>query len=97
METVLRKTYYKDGDFFLDYELIGEEAVVHCEIYNVKPSVLRRMFSVFNSFCNECREKNINTVIGAPKSPKLAQIFNGEYIGMVNEYKVFKWELKQLS
>lgn len=97
MGIVTRKTYYKDGDFFLDYELIGEEVVVHCEIFNVKPSVLKRMFSIFNSFCEECKGSNVNTIIGAPRSPKLARIFNGEYIGMVNEYEVFKWDLKQLS
>lgn len=95
METVSRKCFYKDEHFFLDYELIGEEVVIHCEANKISPSILRRMFSVFNTFKKVCEESRIKTIIGAPRSPKLAHVFNGEYLCTIDEHEVFKWELKQ--
>lgn len=99
METLLPKcVYYSDADFKFEIQQIGNEIALHCEVYNWKPSILRRGYSVLNTLIKESTEKDISKLFTITPNPKFAKLLGGKSIAELHhngkEYKVVIWDLK---
>lgn len=70
---------------------------MHCEVVNWKPSVLKKMYSVFNYMKDELKENEILFMYAITPNPKFAYLFGGEFSGIVKsdgkDYEVVKWDL----
>lgn len=98
-ETLLRKRYYEDPNFFLHYEETEKGLLLHCEATHYSPSVFKQMLKVFARFLNECQENGLERVFTVSPNPKFVKLFGGEtvnsfyYEGIY--YEEIVWDLKQ--
>lgn len=97
METLSHKiTYYEDENFFLKLQPEGGTLFMHCEVLNWKPSVLKKMYEVFNTLQNEAKENGYEKLATISPNPKFAKLFGGKtvmknYMGM--NLEVILWDL----
>ncbi len=95
METDSFKTvFYEDSSFIFAYSEYEGNLFIHCRVLSWKPSVLRRMYSVFGEFMNHVN-REFYTVT---PNPKFAKLFGGKLMNRIEHggttYEVIKWELK---
>lgn len=94
----LKYLYYKDDNFLFKFEKYEDVVFIHCECVKWSVSVLKQMYSVFNTFTNELKQNGMYKVLTITPNPKFAKLFNGETVGTLShegkEYEVIKWELK---
>ena len=101
METQSRKTFYTDSDFIIEVEDYLENLLIHCEVFNWKPSVLRRGYSIFVKLEQYARDNGYTRMMTVTPNPKFAKLVGGtttsalEYENKTHE--VIVWELKQAS
>lgn len=97
-ETLKRNTYYKDSDFTLEYEVYEGTLLLHCEVNNWTPSVLRRGYSIFADLVENAIKKGYDKLMTVTPNPHFAKMFNGETVRVVyylgKEYEVIEWDLK---
>jgi hypothetical protein len=96
METKpLKIVYYKDDDVLFQIEPNSEGVFLHCEVYNWKPSVLKKSYRVFGAFLNEAQELGIKKVVTITPNPKFAKLFGGEVVtkGYIDDvlHEVIQW------
>lgn len=95
----MRKLYYEDEDFRLEYAEMYDEVFLHCIVHNWKLSSLKRGYRIFGQFLNEMTEKAIPRVVTVTPNPKFAQLLGGQFVQMATDdkgesYEVYQWVLK---
>lgn len=92
MKTVI----YSDNDFLLEENINNGERYLHCNVFNWKPSVLKKGINVFSTYLNKLDANE--TVLSCTKNYKFSELLGGKFIGIHEEdgefYGVFKWDLK---
>lgn len=99
MRTQLHRTvYYKDENFTFEFERINEYVLIHCECWNWKVSVAKKMYEVFHTFLEEIKqtEETIKVMTISP-NPKFCMMFGGKAISTIvdfkgNNHEVIVWE-----
>lgn len=90
--------YYEDEGFTFLIQQFDERLVLHCEVHKWKPSVLKRLYEVFNTLRSEARNLGIMSLIAITKNTKFTSMFNGVEIQTLSvkgeEFKVVEWDLK---
>lgn len=92
-----RFTYYQDEDILFEYEVAEGCILLHCIMHSWKPSILRRGYSIFAKFKQDCKDVGISTFRTLSPNPKFAHVFGGKtltsfaYNGI--EYEEVVWEL----
>lgn len=100
METQLPdRIFYQDSDFNIGIEEYGNSLLLHCEVFNWKPSVLRRGYSQFARLEKYAKDKGYEKMFTVTPNPKFVNLLCGqtvnrfEYEGIF--YEVVIWDLKQ--
>lgn len=99
MVTQSRKTYYRDENISLEYEISNGDVLVHSYVNKFSSAVFRKALETFAIFLNECQEAGVKRVFTVTPNPKYARLFGGvsvnsfEFIG--KEYEVIEWDLTQ--
>lgn len=97
METQLSKTYSETEDYLFRIEYVEDSILLHCEVYNWKPSVLRRGYSVIASLMNEKGKEGYVRLFTVTPNPKFAKLFGGMCINKFYHegihYEVVVWDL----
>ena len=93
----MRITYYEDDNFCFQYVIYNETVFLHALVSCFKPSVLKKMFFVFNSFLSEMKEKGLTEIYSLTPNPKFCELLGGRFKDIIEcngeEYEVYKWEL----
>ncbi len=97
METQqLDVVYYKDEDVLFQVNTNSEGTFLHCEVYNWKPSVLKKAYKVFAAFLNEAEDLGITNIFTVTPNPKFAKLFGGRVVlqGYIDgvPHEVISWE-----
>ena len=94
----MRKTYYKDEDFHLQYVEKYDEVFIHCDVFNWKISSLRKGIRVFAKMLNEFEGKGVPHLVTVTPNPKFVQLLGGQFVSTYvddgKEYEVYQWVLK---
>ena len=90
--------YYEDEGFTLLVEQVEDKLYIHCSVHKYKLSVIKKIYSVFNTLKVEIKQLGINMLCAVTENEKFAHMFGGVTINSVNfgnkEYKVIEWDLK---
>jgi len=102
METQsLKQTYYEDEQLLVEIEILENCIYLHCQVFEWRPSVLRKSYMVFAKLQEEAKEAGYLKLQTITPNLKFAQLFGGAVVGIVNyenqKYEVVEWDLKQLS
>lgn len=93
-----RHVAYKDEDFQVDVQVVNEVVHLHCEVSTWKPSVLKKMYSVFAYLKDLFSISGYAYMATVTTNPKFAKLFGGEVIDekLINnkKHEVIVWELK---
>ena len=98
MEIQLSNIYSQTEDYLFRYDLVEDSVLIHCDIYNWKPSVLRRGYSEIASLMAEKKAEGYTRLFTVTPNPKFAKLFGGERINSFYHedtyYEVVVWDLK---
>jgi len=93
-----KKVYYEDNAFSFQYDIEGPIVNIHCDVQDWKPSILRKMYRVFNTFIEESKKLGIKQIISLSPNPKFAKLFGGvcvkSFVHNNVNMEVVLWELK---
>lgn len=92
----MRTLAYKDDNIKLEFEVWEKVLVLHCDVTNWQPSVLRRSKEIFNNFKNEAKEAGYEGLVTFTPNPKFAKLFGGEYVQDLPNHEnveVIRWVL----
>ena len=99
MATQSRRTYYRDENILLDYELVDGDVLIHSLVKRFSLSVFKTAVGVFANFLNECQEAGLKRAYTVTPNPKFAKMFGGVSVNsfefLDKEYEVIEWDLKQ--
>lgn len=88
---------YKDEDFQIDVQPVNDVVHLHCYVFNWKPSVLKKIYSVFAYLKDLLSVSGYAYMATITPNPKFAKLFGGEVIDekMINGkyHEVIVWEL----
>lgn len=91
------KTYYKDSNFILEYEIIENKPVLHCNVEHFNTRVLRKMYNVFVNIQKDFAREGFTEMYTVTPNPKFCELFNGirkqKFMHEGKEYEVVVWEL----
>lgn len=101
METQSRKVvFYSDRDFVIEVEPFNGNLMIHCIVFNWKPSVLRRGYSIFISLEEYALMNGYTRMMTVTPNPKFAKLVGGTTVSEFeyenNLYETIVWDLKQL-
>lgn len=92
-----RHVAYKDEDFQIDVQPVNDVVHLHCYVFNWKPSVLKKIYSVFTYLKELFSVSGYAYMATITPNPKFAKLFGGEVIDekMINGkyHEVIVWEL----
>ncbi len=99
MQTQLpRLVYYKDDNFVLELEIVGNVGFLHVECWNWSPSVFKKGLRVFHTLQVEAKEMGLVRLITVSPNPKFCHLFGGTtkttLTHLEKEYEVVVWDLK---
>lgn len=99
MVTQSRKTYYRDENISLDYELEEGAVLIHSLCKKFTLSVYKTSIDVFANFLNECHSAGLQKAYTVTPNPKFAKMFGGVSVNsfqfLNKEYEVIEWDLEQ--
>lgn len=98
------EVFYEDDDGYGTLELHltpqGEHALfVHCELYDWKPSILRKCRKEFEKLREECLKVDIDCLYTYTTNPRWCYMLGiqplkiGEFYENSEKYEVLEWEL----
>lgn len=95
----MRQPFYKNDDFLIEVEALGDTVYLHCLVDNWKPSVLKHLYEVFAIMQGMFESAGYERMATITPNPKFAKLFGGK---TVREFEinnkpceVIVWELKQ--
>jgi len=98
METQQHKiTYYQDESVKFVVEFNEEGVFLHCDVFDWKPSSLKRYYRVFGNLLEELKQTGVKQIMTVTPNPKFARLFGGRFEkelyfdGIRNE--VIVWEV----
>lgn len=98
MEMKPRKTFYEDGNFILEYEILDEVAYLHCRVFKFNSKVLRTIYNEFVRLQEDMKAQGIFLLRAVTPNPKFCELFNGKAVSYIfhglKRYEVVEWELK---
>lgn len=92
----MKNLVYEDEDVLFEYEAMGEDLLLHCEIKQWSHSKFKNMIKVFASFMNQAESLGYKKVFTVTPNPNFAKLFGGrktnsfEYEGKY--YEVVLWD-----
>lgn len=90
--------YYEDEGFTLLIQQFGDKLLVHCDVRIWKPSVLKTIYRVFNTLCEEAKSMGIGSLAAITQNVRFTSLFNGKETESIyvsgKEFKVVQWDLK---
>lgn len=97
METQQHKmVVHSDDDFLFEVEANSEGLFLHCEVFNWKPSVLKKTYQVFGEFLNGAQQAGISKIYTVTPNPKFAKLYGGQVVnrGYIDNvlHEVIVWE-----
>ncbi len=99
MGTQSRRTFYQDNDFIIEIEDYLGALVLHCEVSNWKPSVLRKGYSIFAKLEQYAIDNGYSKMLSVSPNPKFCKLVGGvsmsEIVYENKKYEVMIWELQQ--
>lgn len=95
---ITRYTFLETNEFKFDYEIAGKILVLHLDVTQFSPSILKLMRSIFDLFKEDAISQGYEALATFTPNPKFAALFGGEVVDhlIINDQyiEVFKWELK---
>jgi hypothetical protein len=84
--------------FKLEYEDLGDMALIHCEVDEWNISVARKLDEAVGNFFNQLWEEGYLSAVTFSPNPKFCEYMGGERIGEGemngNYYGIYRWDLK---
>lgn len=95
----MRQTFYKNDDFLIEVEALGDTVYLHCLVENWKPSVLKQIYKSFAYMEELFSRAGYERMATITPNPKFAKLFGGKTVREfeINDKpcEVIVWELKQ--
>ena len=93
----LRKTYFKDNDFQIEYQEYDDKLCIHADVYNWSPRVAKKGYIIFTRMQKECKDKGFTKMISVSPNPEFCKMYGATSIQKITykdkEYEVMVWEL----
>ena len=92
-----KETIFEDDTCYVAVQVLEGVVNLHCEVYDWKPSVLKRLYSIFLEIKDYYAGEGFKYLSTVSPNPKFAKLFGGETINELvidgKEYEVIVWEL----
>ena len=91
-----KETFYKDVNIHVEIEPYEGETLVHCNVYRLSPSIMRKLYTVFVQLQDTLSAQGIYSMRTVSPNIRFCEMFNGEILGTFRyegqTYGVVKWE-----
>lgn len=98
MEMPLRKVFYRDETFSLEYEEMGEEALIHMYVYSFTHNTVKKWYYETERLKDHLVANGFVTAFTVTPNPRFVKLFNGKHQSGITydgqKYEVVTWDLK---
>lgn len=99
MATQSRKIFYKDETFSLEFDDLGEEALIHMYVNSYTHKSVRKWYLETERLREYLIANGFTRAFTVTPNPRFVKLFNGEHTASFEHegklYEVVVWDLKQ--
>lgn len=92
-----KHTFIKTGSYHIEWEIIGEDCHVHCNVQEFSKSVLKEGYVAFVRLKEFVGGMGYDHMVSISPNPKFCKLFGATSLGIFKEgYEVMVWETVQI-
>lgn len=92
-----RNTFIKTDSYHIEWEIIGEDCHVHCNVQEFSKSVLKEGYVAFVRLKEFVGGMGYDHMVSISPNPKFCKLFGATSLGIFKEgYEVMVWETIQI-
>lgn len=99
METQLHNVFYKDETFSLEFDDLGEEALIHMFVNSYTHNSVRKWYLETEKLKAYLISTGFVKAFTVTPNPRFVKLFNGQHTASIEHegkiYEVVIWDLKQ--